>query len=200
MFFWISSELFYDCPPPWSLLIFIFQVRTLFVSGLPLDIKPRELYLLFRPFKVPFLSFRNRKMRQKVGLSGERDEVFEKRLCFKVVSESRRFNDSVLIYILTLEILKRPFVLPAANLKKLICPNLEQPQFPPCVFSANWWCFEYRSTQIQSVTYYVFISQTQEYKSSPTPRRFLISWNTGVHTIPRWHNRLNKLLWTWQGT
>ena len=33
------------------LLIFIFQVRTLFVSGLPLDIKPRELYLLFRPFK-----------------------------------------------------------------------------------------------------------------------------------------------------
>lgn len=31
------------CPP---------QVRTLFVSGLPLDIKPRELYLLFRPFKV----------------------------------------------------------------------------------------------------------------------------------------------------
>lgn len=28
------------------------QVRTLFVSGLPVDIKPRELYLLFRPFKV----------------------------------------------------------------------------------------------------------------------------------------------------
>lgn len=28
-------------------------MRTLFVSGLPLDIKPRELYLLFRPFKVP---------------------------------------------------------------------------------------------------------------------------------------------------
>uniref|UniRef100_A0A8D0CKP9 RNA-binding protein with multiple splicing-like n=1 Tax=Scleropages formosus TaxID=113540 RepID=A0A8D0CKP9_SCLFO len=27
------------------------QVRTLFVSGLPVDIKPRELYLLFRPFK-----------------------------------------------------------------------------------------------------------------------------------------------------
>uniref|UniRef100_A0A803JBC2 RRM domain-containing protein n=1 Tax=Xenopus tropicalis TaxID=8364 RepID=A0A803JBC2_XENTR len=26
-------------------------VRTLFVSGLPIDIKPRELYLLFRPFK-----------------------------------------------------------------------------------------------------------------------------------------------------
>uniref|UniRef100_A0A8D2QVI9 RNA binding protein, mRNA processing factor 2 n=1 Tax=Zosterops lateralis melanops TaxID=1220523 RepID=A0A8D2QVI9_ZOSLA len=28
------------------------EVRTLFVSGLPVDIKPRELYLLFRPFKV----------------------------------------------------------------------------------------------------------------------------------------------------
>ncbi|XP_051572233.1 RNA-binding protein, mRNA-processing factor 2a-like isoform X1 [Myxocyprinus asiaticus] len=27
------------------------MVRTLFVSGLPTDIKPRELYLLFRPFK-----------------------------------------------------------------------------------------------------------------------------------------------------
>ncbi|XP_063673055.1 RNA-binding protein with multiple splicing isoform X2 [Pan troglodytes] len=32
---------------PWQFL----KVRTLFVSGLPLDIKPRELYLLFRPFK-----------------------------------------------------------------------------------------------------------------------------------------------------
>ena len=73
------------------------EVRTLFVSGLPLDIKPRELYLLFRPFKVPFLSFRNRKRRQKVGLSGEGDEMFEKRLFFKVLSEQRRFNNSVLI-------------------------------------------------------------------------------------------------------
>uniref|UniRef100_UPI00358E26E0 RNA-binding protein with multiple splicing 2-like n=1 Tax=Myxine glutinosa TaxID=7769 RepID=UPI00358E26E0 len=27
------------------------EVRTLFISGLPMDIKPRELYLLFRPFK-----------------------------------------------------------------------------------------------------------------------------------------------------
>ncbi|XP_073075100.1 RNA-binding protein with multiple splicing-like isoform X1 [Manis javanica] len=27
------------------------MVRTLFVSDLPLDVKPRELYLLFRPFK-----------------------------------------------------------------------------------------------------------------------------------------------------
>ncbi|XP_065145324.1 RNA-binding protein with multiple splicing 2b isoform X1 [Paramisgurnus dabryanus] len=27
------------------------EVRTLFVSGLPTDIKPRELYLLFRPYK-----------------------------------------------------------------------------------------------------------------------------------------------------
>lgn len=33
-------------------IFFFFQVRTLFVSGLPVDIKPRELYLLFRPFKV----------------------------------------------------------------------------------------------------------------------------------------------------
>ncbi|XP_056424846.1 RNA-binding protein with multiple splicing isoform X2 [Hyla sarda] len=32
-------------------LMLKFKVRTLFVSGLPLDIKPRELYLLFRPFK-----------------------------------------------------------------------------------------------------------------------------------------------------
>lgn len=32
------------------ILLFL-QVRTLFVSGLPLDIKPRELYLLFRPFQ-----------------------------------------------------------------------------------------------------------------------------------------------------
>uniref|UniRef100_A0A674CFC2 RNA binding protein, mRNA processing factor 2b n=1 Tax=Salmo trutta TaxID=8032 RepID=A0A674CFC2_SALTR len=42
------------------------EVRTLFVSGLPVDIKPRELYLLFRPFKVGqnipvgFVTFDNR--------------------------------------------------------------------------------------------------------------------------------------------
>lgn len=29
-----------------------FQVRTLFVSGLPMDAKPRELYLLFRAYEV----------------------------------------------------------------------------------------------------------------------------------------------------
>lgn len=38
---------------PWIDPIFLsFQVRTLFVSGLPMDAKPRELYLLFRGFKV----------------------------------------------------------------------------------------------------------------------------------------------------
>uniref|UniRef100_A0A8C6K6I6 RNA binding protein, mRNA processing factor n=1 Tax=Nothobranchius furzeri TaxID=105023 RepID=A0A8C6K6I6_NOTFU len=36
-------------PPPFQ--VTETKVRTLFVSGLPLDIKPRELYLLFRPFK-----------------------------------------------------------------------------------------------------------------------------------------------------
>lgn len=36
------------------LFLFIFQVRTLFVSGLPMDAKPRELYLLFRGFKVNY--------------------------------------------------------------------------------------------------------------------------------------------------
>ncbi|TSK19990.1 Cytoplasmic polyadenylation element-binding protein 1 [Bagarius yarrelli] len=37
------------------------EVRTLFVSGLPTDIKPRELYLLFRPFKpVGFVTFDSR--------------------------------------------------------------------------------------------------------------------------------------------
>lgn len=32
--------------------LFAPQVRTLFVSGLPIDVKPRELYLLFRGYKV----------------------------------------------------------------------------------------------------------------------------------------------------
>ena len=31
---------------------FVFQVRTLFVSGLPMDVKPREIYLMFRSFPV----------------------------------------------------------------------------------------------------------------------------------------------------
>ena len=30
----------------------LLQVRTLFVSGLPMDTKPRELYLLFRAYEV----------------------------------------------------------------------------------------------------------------------------------------------------
>lgn len=30
----------------------LLKVKTLFVSGLPMDAKPRELYLLFRSFKV----------------------------------------------------------------------------------------------------------------------------------------------------
>ncbi|NP_001083477.1 RNA binding protein with multiple splicing L homeolog [Xenopus laevis] len=39
-----------ECPPD-EINLPEEEVRTLFVSGLPLDIKPRELYLLFRPFK-----------------------------------------------------------------------------------------------------------------------------------------------------
>ncbi|XP_036368350.1 protein couch potato isoform X15 [Octopus sinensis] len=38
-----------------------FEVRTLFVSGLPMDAKPRELYLLFRAYKpVGFVTFNSR--------------------------------------------------------------------------------------------------------------------------------------------
>ncbi|ROJ42275.1 RNA-binding protein with multiple splicing [Anabarilius grahami] len=64
------------------------QVRTLFVSGLPLDIKPRELYLLFRPFQgyegslirftskqpVGFVSFDSRSEAEaaKIALNGVR--------------------------------------------------------------------------------------------------------------------------------
>lgn len=41
------------------IISFQHQVRTLFVSGLPLDTKSRELYLLFRGFKVSFICFPN---------------------------------------------------------------------------------------------------------------------------------------------
>ncbi|KAF7470995.1 Hypothetical predicted protein [Marmota monax] len=43
------------------------EVRTLFVSGLPVDIKPRELYLLFRPFKGYEGSLIKLTSRQPVG-------------------------------------------------------------------------------------------------------------------------------------
>lgn len=40
--------------------LFLFtQVRTLFVSGLPMDAKPRELYLLFRAYEVTFRNLYN---------------------------------------------------------------------------------------------------------------------------------------------
>ena len=37
---------------------YFFQVRTLFVSGLPMDTKPRELYLLFRAYEVTNLLYK----------------------------------------------------------------------------------------------------------------------------------------------
>jgi len=33
-------------------VLVLFKVRTLFVSGLPMDARPRELHLLFRAYKV----------------------------------------------------------------------------------------------------------------------------------------------------
>ncbi|ELK24870.1 RNA-binding protein with multiple splicing 2 [Myotis davidii] len=50
-----------------SLAKFFVRVRTLFVSGLPVDIKPRELYLLFRPFKGYEGSLIKLTSRQPVG-------------------------------------------------------------------------------------------------------------------------------------
>lgn len=37
-----------------NVFLLFLQVRTLFVSGLPMDAKPRELYLLFRAYEVSF--------------------------------------------------------------------------------------------------------------------------------------------------
>ncbi|XP_023685369.2 RNA-binding protein with multiple splicing isoform X1 [Paramormyrops kingsleyae] len=49
---WLPYAPAFHLVAPRSLLLGLCcQVKTLFVSGLPLDIKPRELYLLFRPFK-----------------------------------------------------------------------------------------------------------------------------------------------------
>ncbi|XP_054983676.1 RNA-binding protein with multiple splicing 2 [Sorex araneus] len=59
------------------------EVRTLFVSGLPVDIKPRELYLLFRPFKgyegslIKFIS------RQPIGFV-----VFDSRVRAEVAKDA----------------------------------------------------------------------------------------------------------------
>uniref|UniRef100_A0A8C4NP53 RRM domain-containing protein n=1 Tax=Eptatretus burgeri TaxID=7764 RepID=A0A8C4NP53_EPTBU len=43
------------------------EVRTLFISGLPMDIKPRELYLLFRPYKGYVGSLLKSTTKQPVG-------------------------------------------------------------------------------------------------------------------------------------
>uniref|UniRef100_UPI00358FCDE3 RNA-binding protein with multiple splicing 2-like isoform X2 n=1 Tax=Myxine glutinosa TaxID=7769 RepID=UPI00358FCDE3 len=53
------------------------EVRTLFVSGLPMDIKPRELYLLFRPFKGYEGSLIKLTTKQPVGfvMFGSRSEA-----------------------------------------------------------------------------------------------------------------------------
>ncbi|CAL9702367.1 unnamed protein product [Knipowitschia caucasica] len=46
-----ASDMSLKEPEPTNSVSMEEEVRTLFVSGLPVDIKPRELYLLFRPFK-----------------------------------------------------------------------------------------------------------------------------------------------------
>lgn len=53
--FFMSSPCFhiinyYSCQL--HVISILLQVRTLFVSGLPMDAKPRELYLLFRAYEV----------------------------------------------------------------------------------------------------------------------------------------------------
>lgn len=53
------------------------QVRTLFVSGLPVDIKPRELYLLFRPFKVSLDPAAHRQ-RRNIRSESDLDRAAEK--------------------------------------------------------------------------------------------------------------------------
>lgn len=47
----VSASMSLKEPEPNNNVALEEEVRTLFVSGLPVDIKPRELYLLFRPFK-----------------------------------------------------------------------------------------------------------------------------------------------------
>ena len=43
--------------PNVGLFLFSFQVRTVFVSGLPMDVRPREIYLLFRPYSVSWTEY-----------------------------------------------------------------------------------------------------------------------------------------------
>lgn len=62
------------------------QVRTLFVSGLPVDIKPRELYLLFRPFKVSNMVYLEEVLKRAEHISQSVRQLFLR--CWNWVTKS----------------------------------------------------------------------------------------------------------------
>ena len=79
----------------------IFQVRTLFVSGLPMDTKPRELYLLFRAYEVSFnhlnddkyLAFKLKIFQISVGYS------FMKQTGFRINAVTITANNCIIYYL-----------------------------------------------------------------------------------------------------
>ena len=79
-----------------SKLLMIFQVRTLFVSGLPMDTKPRELYLLFRAYEVSLslkLAVRLKFFRISVGYS------FMKQTGFRINAVTITANNCIIYYL-----------------------------------------------------------------------------------------------------
>ncbi|KAI2646440.1 RNA-binding protein with multiple splicing [Labeo rohita] len=67
----------------------VLQVRTLFVSGLPLDIKPRELYLLFRPFQGyggSLIKFTSKQVRNTIPPNGCFEQFEELSLLLTLIS------------------------------------------------------------------------------------------------------------------
>ena len=64
---------------------FLLQVRTLFVSGLPMDTKPRELYLLFRAYEVSYNFFL-----RKSSWSSNKDSALKQRFLFLIYNYDQR--------------------------------------------------------------------------------------------------------------
>lgn len=117
------------------------EVRTLFVSGLPIDVKPREIYLLFRGFKgyegsllkltdkqgktqspVAFVTFENREQAEeaKASLQGVR---FDPDASLTLRLEFARSNTKV----------SKP-----VNKQAVLAPHFfpREPQFIPAEFAA----------------------------------------------------------------
>ncbi|XP_041951291.1 RNA-binding protein with multiple splicing-like [Alosa sapidissima] len=156
------------------------EVRTLFVSGLPLDIKPRELYLLFRPFKGYEGSLIKLTSKQPVGFVSfdSRSEAEAAKNALNGV----RFDPEI-PQTLRLEFAKANTKM--AKNKLVGTPNPSMPQQSPGLQFINRDAYDVSVPILYSAAPEVWSPYTL-YPSEVSPNLPTFSYPSAVHTQVRW--------------